>query len=115
MARISQQTKDGLIVITTIGIGIATGFFVDEWTKNENYAVSLILVIALGVVQLGLVFVSSQEMADLEEYRNEKMNELRWKNAIAQKALKLVEEGKLDEAVEWHRVGAESLPGRESK
>jgi hypothetical protein len=101
LRRFSQQTKDGLIVLITLGVGIATGFFVDEWTKHESFAIALISLVLLGSAQLALAFTTSKDMADLEEYRRGDMAELKLKNAMAEKAQKFAEEGNLSEALEW--------------
>jgi hypothetical protein len=112
MPRISQQTKDGLIVAVTVGVGIATGFFVDEWSKHENFAASLSSLIVLGLLQLLLAFATSKDMADLEEYRKGDMADLKIKNTMAEKAQKLAEEGKLSEALAWRNASRGLGPGR---
>jgi len=113
VARISQQAKDGLIVLVTIGVGLATGFFVDAWTKHENFALSLGSLIVLGLAQLFIAFIPSKDMDDLEKYRRDleeyhkaDVASLKLKNAMAAQAQKLAEEGKLPEALEWHNASA---------
>jgi hypothetical protein len=101
VARISQQTKDGLIVVVTVGVGVATGFFVDAWSKHENFLVPLVSLIILGLVQLLLAFVPSTDMADLEEYRKDDMAQLKLKNAYTAQALKSAEEGDLPTSLDW--------------
>jgi hypothetical protein len=112
---ISQQTKDGLIVAVTIGVGIATGFFVDSWTKHEGFALSLIALALLGLTQLALAFVPSKDMADLEEYRKDEMAQLKLKNAYAAQALKLAEEGDLSESLKWQNASAGLQSGRKPR
>jgi hypothetical protein len=112
VARISQQTKDGLIVVLTIGVGVATGLFVDAWTKRESFSLSLAALIVLGLAQLIVALVPSQDMADLEEYRKDEMAQLKLKNAYAAQALKSAEQGDLSESVKWQKASASLQPGR---
>jgi hypothetical protein len=130
MARISQQWKDGLTVVLTIGVGAATGFFVDERTKRESYAISLVSLIVLALAQLFLTFfVPSKEATDLEAarrdlaacgkalrvYRSGGEIELETSNSIADQTLKLVQQGKLTEALKWRRAASELLTGKRAK
>jgi hypothetical protein len=112
MRSISQQTKDVLVVASTIGIGIGTGFFVDAWSKRESFAASLSALVVLGLSQLLLIFVPSKDMLDLEEYRKGDMADLKIKNTMAEKAQKLAEEGKLSEALEWRHASRKLGQGR---
>ncbi len=112
MTSISQQTKDGLIVAVTVGVGLATGFFVDAWSKHENFILPLAALVVLGVAQLFLAFAKSTDMADLEEYRKGDMANLKIRNAMAEKVRMLVEEGKLTEALDWHNAARKIGTGR---
>jgi hypothetical protein len=130
VARISQQWKDSLTVAITIGVGIVTGFFVDELSKHESFTISLVSLIALAVAQLFLTFfVPSKEATDLETaraglaacskelevYRRKEKIDLEMKNAVAEQTLKLIKEGKVSEAIEWQKATAGLVTGKEQK
>ena len=130
MARISQQWKDGLAVVITIGVGAATGFFVNERTKRESYAISLVSLIVLALAQLFLTFfVPSKEVTDLEAarrdldacgkalqvYRRGGEIELEMSNTVAERTLKLLKEGNLSEAIKWRRASSELVTGKKAK
>jgi hypothetical protein len=130
LPRLSQQWKDGLTVVITIGVGAATGFFVDERTKRETYAVSLVSLIVLALAQLFLTFfVPSKEATDLETasraldacgkelevYRRGERIVLETRDVIAEQTLMLVKQGRLAEALKWHRASSELVTGKRAK
>jgi len=130
VARISQQWKDALTVAITIGVGVVTGFFVDELTKHEEYTLSLVLLIALATAQLFLTFFVPSKQAtdletahadlaacrkDLEVYRRGEQAELEIRNAMSEQALKSVKEGNLSEALQWRNAAAGLVNVKESK
>ena len=86
MARISQQTKDVLTVVVTIGVGVATGFYIDARSKGEAVLWSLLCLIAFSLAQLSLALVPSKDMLDLEKFRDEQLTRLDLLNEATKQA-----------------------------
>ncbi|HEY4010919.1 MAG TPA: hypothetical protein VGM11_12265 [Acidobacteriaceae bacterium] len=106
MARISQQTKDVLSVLATIGVGIASGFYVDARGKHEPTRASLIWLVVCALVQLALALVPSQDMEDLAEFRKEEVGRLKVLNTMSEQAQKAAEAGDLSKVVAWDEARA---------
>jgi hypothetical protein len=106
VARISQQTKDFLSVGTTIGVGIASGFYIDARSKHETTLFSLVWLIVFSLGQLSLSLMSSQDMDDLAEFRKAEVSRLRVLNTMSEQAQKAAEEGNLSKVLEWNEARA---------
>jgi|ERR1700688_1680634 hypothetical protein len=75
----SQQLKNILVIIFSVGISGATAWLVRAAYDKRDYTLPLILLAAFSLLQIGLTFFRSNEEKELQLYRELGLSKVRQK------------------------------------
>jgi hypothetical protein len=75
----SLQLKNVLVIIFSVGISGTTGWLVRAVYDKGNYALPLILLVGFSLLQIGLIFIRSNEEEELRLYRELGLSKVRQK------------------------------------